>query len=233
MSIHSGHRQRMKDRFLTEGMDGFKEHEVLELLLYYCIPRRDTNEIAHNLLERFGSLAQVMDASVKDLAAIDGIGSNAAVFLKIIKASGRAYQISKLSHNTVLSTVEECGAYLVPFLEGKRYETIYMLSLDAKCMVLNCQMVGQGGINSAGVHIRDIVDLALSTNATSVVLAHNHPSGVALPSYEDVRTTINIAQALSMVDVILNDHVIVADGDYVSMVQSGLFKPIIPGEENT
>lgn len=228
MSIHNGHRQRLKERFLSEGLDSFEEHEVLELLLFYCIPRKDTNTTAHNLLNRFGSLAQVMDASVKDLETIDGIGNSAAVFLKLIKAAGRAYRISGHTHKVTLNTTDECGAYLVPFLEGSRYETIYLLSLDAKCMLLNCQKIGEGNINSANIHIRDIVDMALSTNATSVVLAHNHPSGIALPSHEDIRTTNNIARALSMVDVILMDHIIVADGDYVSMTQSGLFKPILP-----
>lgn len=227
MSIHEGHRQRLKNRFLSEGLDGFGEHEVLELLLFYCIPRRDTNEIAHKLLTRFGSLAQVMDASVKDIQSVDGIGENAAVFLKLVKAAGRAYQISSRAQKVCLNTIEECGDYLIPFLEGNRYETLYLLSLDAKCMLLNCQEIGLGGINSANVPIRHIVDMALSSNATSVVIAHNHPSGIALPSYEDIRTTNRLAQALHMVDVILTDHIIVADGDYISMTQSGLFTPLL------
>ncbi len=228
MSIHSGHRQRLRERFLSEGLDSFREHEILELLLFYCIPRRDTNATAHKLLDRFGSLAQVMDASVKELQSVEGIGHNASVFLKLVKAAGRSYQISSHSQKLFLNSIEECGEYLMPFLEGERYETIYLLSLDAKCMLLNCQKIGEGNINSANIHIRDIVDMALSTNATSVVLAHNHPSGIALPSHEDIHTTNNVARALSMVDVILTDHIVVADGDYISMVQSGLFKPLLP-----
>lgn len=225
MSIHTGHRQRMKARYRTEGLDGFEEHQVLELLLFYCIPRRDTNVIAHNLLKRFGSLAQVMDAPARELEKIEGIGSNAAAFLKLVRDAGRRYQVSRVSQNKALRTIDECAKYLEPYFEGRTNETVFLLSLDAKCMVLNCQMVGEGGINSTGVPIRKIVDMALSSNATSVVLAHNHPSGIALPSKEDVQTTLKVAQALYLVDVVLNDHVIVADGDSISLAQSGMYQP--------
>lgn len=200
-----------------------QEHEVLELLLFYCIPRKDTNVTAHNLINRFGTLAKVLDAPIRELKKVEGIGENAAVFLSIMKAVSGYYRISAMEQNLALTTYEDCGKYLKPYFDGKKSEVVMMLCLDAKCMVLDCLQVGEGAINSANVSIRKIVDLALSTNATSVVLAHNHPSGLALPSDEDILTTKRLAKALRYVDVILSDHVIVADDDFVSLALSNLY----------
>ena len=225
MAIHDGHRGRLKERFLNEGLDYFTDIQVLELLLFYCIPRRDTNELAHRLLERFGSLSQVLDARVEDLMQVEGIGENAALFLTLIIATGRYYEVDKNSDYKQLQSVAEFGQYLVPRFHNRTQETVFLLSLDAKCKVLNCQMVGVGSVNSAGVPIRRVVEMALAANASMVVLAHNHPSGLALPSREDVATTQRLAAALETVDVVLVDHLVVADDDYVSLVQSGYYRP--------
>ena len=221
MSIHKGHRQRMKDRFLEEGLDHFADHEALEILLYYAIPQKDTNPIAHNLIKHFGSLDQVLDAPIEELEQFSGISRNVAVLMKLVTELGRKYMVSRQEENKVLKTIKECGDYLVPYFFGRTNETVFMLCLDAKCKVLCCKQVGEGSVNSANVPIRRVVEMALSANASSVVLAHNHPSGVALPSSEDIATTRRVAAALSMVDIILADHIVVADDDYVSMVQSG------------
>lgn len=221
MSIHEGHRQRLKQRFLEEGLDNFSEIQVLELLLFYCIPRKDTNPIAHALLARFGSLSQVLEAKVEDLQKVEGIGENAALFLNLTTAVGRYYLVNRSSQMTFLQSINDCAAYLQPFFFGRRNETVFLLCLDAKCKVLCCREVGEGSVNAAGISIRKIVETALSVNATSVVLAHNHPSGVAVPSDEDVLTTRRVARALAAVDVHLVDHIVVADDDSVSMVQSG------------
>ena len=220
-SIHKGHRQRMKDRFLQEGLDHFSEIQVLELLLFYCLPRQDTNPIAHNLLAHFGSLSQVLEASVEELTKVPGIKENAATFLHLIPEVGRYYQVNRSSQVTILSTLDMCARYLLPYFFGRRVETVFLLCLDAKCKVLCCKEVGEGSVNSAGISARKIVETALGVNATSVVLAHNHPSGVALPSGEDIQTTQRIAMALQCVDIQLADHIIVADEDYISMAQSG------------
>ena len=224
MSIHEGHRQRLKERFRKEGLDHFEEHQVLELLLFYCIPRVDTNPIAHALLERFGSLARVFEAPVEELEKVPGIGHNTAVFLSLVMASGRYYQVSCATRNVILRTVEECGKYLLPLFYGKRNEIVYLLCLDAKCKVLTCKMLGEGSVNSAGVPVRRIVETALAANATSVILAHNHPSGVAVPSDADVQTTRRVAVALDAVEIGLLDHIVVADDDYVSMAQAGFYR---------
>ena len=224
MSIHDGHRQRVKDRFCKEGLDHFEEHQVLELLLFYCIPRADTNPLAHRLLDHFGSLAKVLEAPVEELENVPGIGHNAAVFLSLVMATGRYYQINNASHNVVLTTMEACGKYLLPLFYGRRNEMVYLLCLDAKCKVLSCKMLGEGSVNSAGVPIRRIVETALAANATSVILAHNHPSGLALPSDADIQTTRRVAVALDAVEIMLLDHIVVADDDYISMTQSGCYR---------
>ena len=223
MSIHDGHRQRLKNRFRTEGLDHFEEHQVLELLLYYVIPRKDTNPIAHGLLERFGSLSQVLEAQPEELAKVSGMGDSAATFLSLITSVGRYYLVNRTLQETILPSIEKCGQYLVPYFYGRRNETVFVLCLDAKCKVLCCKEMGEGSVNSAGVPIRRIVETALGVNATSVILAHNHPSGFALPSGEDIHTTRRVALALDAVEIGLVDHIVVADEDFVSLAQSGLY----------
>ena len=225
MAVHDGHRERLKERFRTEGLDGFTEVQVLELLLFYSVPRKDTNEIAHALLEKFGTLAQVLDANPADLEKVPGMGSSSALFLKLLSAAGRRYQISRTESASILRTVEQCGAYLQPRFFGRKHEAVFLLCMDAKCKVLACKQVGEGSVNSAGVPIRRVVETALSANATMVVLAHNHPSGLALPSADDIQTTKRLAVALDTVEITLIDHLVFSDDDYVSMAQSGYFKP--------
>lgn len=221
MSIHDGHRQRLKERFLLGGLDNFTDVQVLELVLFYCIPRKDTNPIAHALLDHFGSLSQVLEASVEELQKVPGIGENTAIYLTMLTQVGRYYLVDRSQREVILPTIDKCGAYLVPYFFGRSVETVFLLCLDAKCKVLCCREIGQGSVNSAGISVRKIVEVALGANATTVVLAHNHPSGLALPSAEDLQTTHRVAAALSAVEVHLADHIVVADGDYVSMVQSG------------
>ncbi len=224
-TIHGGHRQRLKKRFLEEGLEHFDEHQVLELLLFYCIPRQDTNPIAHALLEHFGSLTQVMEAPASELKKVKGMGESSAAFLSLLNSFCRYYQINRASSAVILSTLEECGKYLMPFFYGRRNETVYLLCLDAKCKMLSCKEVGEGSVNSAAVPIRRIVEMALGANATSAILAHNHPSGIAVPSADDQLTTKQLAVALAAVDITLVDHMVIADEEFVSMRQSGWYDP--------
>ena len=223
MSIHDGHRQRLKNRFRHEGLDRFEEIQVLELLLFYAIPQRDTNPLAHKLLDHFGSLTQVLEAPAEELEKIPGVGANVSTLLNLTMALSRYYMVKRAEQSTVLTTSNQCGEYMMPFFVGRRNETVMLLCLDAKCKVLGCKEVGEGSVNSASVPIRRIVEIALGMNATTVVLAHNHPSGVAVPSGEDVQTTRRLATALDAVDIILADHIVVADDDFVSMAQSKLY----------
>ena len=225
MSIHEGHRDRLRERFLEEGLENFTEIQVLELLLFYCIPRKDTNPIAHALLERFGSLPGVLEAPVSELKKVPGMGEASATFLSLLPAVSRYYRTCEANRPVFMHSVEDYGEYLAECLRGRRNEMVYMLCLDVKCKMISCKEVGEGSVNSASVPIRRIVEMALAENATSVVLAHNHPSGFAVPSAEDVHTTLRLAMALSAVEIQLIDHIVVADGDYVSMAQSNSFDP--------
>lgn len=225
MSIHIGHRQRLKDRFRAEGLDHFSERHALELLLFYAIPQRDTAPLAQELLDRFGSLPQVMDAPIQELEKVPGVGPNVSTLLALSTAFSRYYMVKRTCNTVILNTTELCGDYLAQHFRGRRNETVFLICLDAKCKLLSCKEVGEGSVNSANIPIRRVVELALAVNATTVILAHNHPSGIAVPSDEDVLTTRRLAVALDAVDICLADHIVVADDDYVSMLQSGLYRP--------
>lgn len=224
MSIHDGHRDRLKRRFLQEGLDNFDEIHALELLLFYAIPQGDVSPLAHSLLAEFGSIAGVLQASRTDLLMVKGVGQHAATLLQMIPAICRYYLVHRTSQEEILETVEACGDYLLPRFFGARDEQVYALCLDARCKALACKLLGTGSINASGVPIRRIVEFALSTGATSLVLAHNHPSGIAFPSGEDIDATNRLATALDSVGVILADHIIVADDDYISLLQSDFYK---------
>ena len=223
MSIHEGHRQRLKDRFRKEGLDSFDDLYVLELLLYYCVPRKDTNPIAHKLLDRFGTLSGVLDANPRELETVEDVGPNVSGYLSLLKSLWRRYEIQRADTATPLTTIRQCGDKIRPHFVNRTNETVFLLCLDAKCKAISCQLVGEGSVNSASISIRKIVEMALNANATSVVLAHNHPSGLAIPSAEDIQTTKRLGRALAVVEIVLADHLIFADGEFVSLVQSGKY----------
>ena len=224
-SIHKDHRKRLKTRFRKEGLDHFDELYVLELLLFFGIPQGDTNPLAHRLLDRFGGLAQVLEAPAEELEKVSGVGEHVSTLLSLIREISRYYMVNRAMPCAVLKTTADCGDYLVPYFVGRRDETVFLLCLDSKCKVLCCKEVGSGSVNSASVSARKIVETALAANATSVVLAHNHPSGFACPSDEDILTTRRMAVALDAVGILLADHIVVADDDYVSMVDSRMYHP--------
>lgn len=224
MSLHNGHRDRLRQRFLQEGLDNFTEFQVLEMLLFYCIPRIDTNQLAHTLVEEFGSLQQVLEAPPEALAKVPGIGPSAATFLSFASAFARYYTVNRSQQAPVIvDSLDKCGERLQPHFVGRRNECVYLLCLDGKCKFLGCKLIGEGSINSAAVPIRKIVEVAIHSNASTVVLAHNHPSGLALPSKDDVQTTKLVAQALQAVDVTLWDHMIFAENEYVSLLHSNFY----------
>lgn len=220
--MHKGHRLRMKRRFLKTGLDTFKDHNVLELLLFYGVPQKDVNPMAHTLLEQFGTLAGVFDAPAEELVKVPGVGESVAVLLKLIPQVSRRYLISRVEVETILDSAKSAGEYLLPRFYAQRNEVVYMVCLDAKRKVLNCQMLFQGSVNSAHISIRKIVETALIYNSTSVILAHNHTSGIAIPSKEDLRVTTSVRKALEMVGIELADHIICAEDDFVSMMESGI-----------
>ena len=219
MGIHDGHREKMRQRFLKGGLDSFADHEALELLLYYAIPRKDTNPIAHALTERYGSLAAVLSAPVEDLKRVEGVGESAAVLLKLVPQMMRKAQLDATER--VLNSAERAGAFLLELFAEQNHEVVYALCLDRKGKLITYKRLGEGGISSAGLDIRKLMECAILSSASAVILAHNHPSGIALPSNDDFSATDRAREALKNIDVQLADHIIVADGDFVSLADSG------------
>ena len=224
MGTHDGHRERMKRRFLRHGLAGFDDHNILELLLFYAIPRRDTNRIAHELMDTFGTLDAVFEAPPEALMTVDGIGENAAALIRLVPEAGRRYLIAKNDIGQILNSSEIAGRFFVPRFVSCRDEVVYMACLDAKLKVIDCRVVGSGGTNHARIDVRAAVQTALWQNATAIILAHNHTSGIALPSREDEMVTLHLKQALETVGIELVDHIVVAGDDFVSMADNGLLQ---------
>ena len=223
MSLHSGHRQRMRERFLNCGLSDFEKHEVLELLLYYCIPRVNTNELAHRLIGRFKTIARVLQATPDELMSVEGIGESTATYLALLNETIRYVGVERSMEMEVLNTAEAYVAYLKNLFLGMSTEAVYMLCLDAKQAVIGHYLLSEGTVTSANIPTRTLLSKALSTNAVYVILAHNHPGGLPLPSKEDEEVTVHIASLLRAADVTLLDHVIVSDSNHISMNSRSVF----------
>ena len=220
-NTHGGHRARLKQRFLEHGLDNFNDLNVLELLLFYAIPRQDTNEIAHRLLDRFGSFAAVMEATMEELQEIPGVGENAATLLKLIPQIDRRYLMSKTEERPLIRSSAQAGKILIPRYRFAREEIVYLLCLDSRNLLISCEELGRG---TPGEAVRAVVERALKRNAAAVILAHNHVDGFAIPSRADQYATRQIYDALKLVGIMLADHIVVAGDDFVSFADSGLLE---------
>ena len=221
MGVHDGHRERRREQFLRHGADPLADHELLELLLFYAIPRRDTNPIAHELLERFGSLQGVFAAPVEELAQTPGMGRSAAALLKLVMPIYRRARVTAAENETVLDTSERIGGYFLELFVAERREIMYQLCLDAKGRRINTYKISEGDPACVTVNVRKVVENAILSGAAMVALAHNHPSGVAFPSQEDLTATRQALTALDAVGVQLVEHIITADDDFISLRQEG------------
>ena len=222
MSLHDGHRQRLKSRFLKNGLSDFEDHNVLELLLFFSLPRNDTNEIGHKLLQKFGSISNVFDAPFDELCKCDGVGEHTATLIKLIPELLSVYHMDKSNTIQAVKSTNEAGKYFIPKFMGKLNEEVHIMLLDDKKKIIKCEKLFEGTVNSSNITVRKIISTAINTNATGVILAHNHPGGVALPSQSDLLTTKRIFSALKLMDIKLCDHIVVADNDFVSFADSGM-----------
>lgn len=227
---HSGHRERVKNQFLKNGLDSFEPHVVLELLLYYAIPQRDTNATAHALLEKFGSLSAVFDAPFAELLKIPGVGRSAATLLKLIPQISRRYQEHLDSDKTVIFSYDEAGRQLMKKYIGRQNEVVVLMLLDSRSRILFCDVVNEGTATSANIYIKRVVQFAVQYNAVYAILSHNHPSGSCLPSKQDISTTRWVYEALDTVEVRLIDHIIVSGNDYLSIAKSKIMPEIFNTE---
>ncbi|OUP55050.1 DNA repair protein RadC [Pseudoflavonifractor sp. An184] len=221
---HTGHRERMKAEFLARGLEGWPDHRVLELLLFYTIPQGDVNDLAHELVERFGSLAGVLDASVEELKKVKGVGDHTAVFLRMLPAVLGRYQGARTRLSAIINSPEEAYAWLEPYFFGARNEMVYVLCLDGKRQVLGVRKVAEGSIELAEVNTRRIAEEAIGLRAAQIYVAHNHVSNLAIPSQADWLTTDTLRGALRPIGIELIDHLVFVDGDMVSLKDSERLK---------
>lgn len=220
-NLHEGHRERTRQEFLQHGFDhNTPPHKILELLLFYCVQRADTNPIAHELIARYGSVAGVLDAPVEELAAFKGMSERSAVLLKMIMPIARRYLYDKSQQRPTFCGLDEIGKYILAQYIGETKEKIGVICLDTKGKLISFDFLDEGDIASVGLSMRELAKTALNRGATAVALCHNHPNGIAIPSDSDVAVTKDAAETLSKIGIQLIDHVIVGDTDFVSMAQS-------------
>ncbi len=221
MGIHDGHRQRMKERYKETGLDGFSDHAVLEFLLFYAVPRKDTNELAHLLLEHFGSLTAVLEADMDDLLQVKGIGENTAMLLSLIPQVSRRYMENRTAPKKLINDSKDAAQYFISKFAYEYNEVAYAMFLDTKHTVICTRQVGRGVINGVELSVRGLVEAAIKLHAQAVILAHNHPNALIMPSSEDEFFTMSLKKALFLVDIQLLDHIIVSGSEYISLNKLG------------
>ncbi len=221
MSIHDGHRQRLRDCFRKDGLAGFDGIRSLELLLQFAIPRRDTNPIAHALLDRFGSLRNVFDASEQELCQVEGIGPSAAVLIRLIPQIIRKSEVDRATELTLIRSTQDARDYLMPRFFLERDELAVLLCLDSQKRVIQCVELSRGVVNTVSVDLRRVLEIALKQRASSLILAHNHPDGAARNSREDDLVTGQLLQSLRTLGIELTDHLIFARDAWFSYRDTG------------
>ncbi len=219
-NIHEGHRKRLRERYARSGLDDFADHEILELLLTYAIPRIDVNEHAHALVNRFGSVAGALDALPEELCEVDGIGPEAARFLTMLPAVFRRYSLNKAEQGTPrMDTVAKLGEYLHAKYTGLSFERVYLLLLDNGMRLIDCLNMGDGSVNCSVLNVRNVMEKAVFNHASAVVLAHNHPRGLTIPSGADIEITQSVENALETVSIPLLEHMIVTENSYAPIMR--------------
>ncbi len=217
--MHEGHRKRLKARLKEEGLEHFSEINILELLLFYSIPRRDTNPIAHALLDKYDNLANVLEAEFDDLLDVDGITENSASLITMLVPLYRRYMSIKSQPGRIIEDLADAAEYLTHTYLGEKNEVVKLMAMDSKGKLIGTYRLFEGNFNSVDINMRRLVETVILSKASSVILAHNHPDGIALPSEQDVATTRKIFHVLKDISVDLLDHIIIADGDFVSIIQ--------------
>lgn len=216
-----GHRERIREKFATAGLDSFLDHEILELLLTYAVPRRDTKPLAWALLKKFGTLAAVFDADENQLTQVDGIGTGAARFLRLIRAVFKKYSLDEVKETVSIRTPQQVLEYCKASLAGKKEECLEIIYLSVRNTVMSTQVVASGLIDRVAVSPRKIVECALAAKASAIILVHNHPSGDATPSQEDISLTQDVIQAAALFGILVHDHIIVGKGSHYSLKANG------------
>lgn len=220
-NLHKDHRERVRKEFLAHGFnEDTPPHKVLELLLFFSIPRKDTNEIAHELLNHFGSLANILDAPANELKKIKGVGDNTVALFKLIGPLTRMYYSENIQKRKKYNNLDEICEFVLKKYIGYNVEVFAITSFNHRGERLGFDIVNKGDVNSVGVSVREIVETVIKRNGSSVILSHNHPGGFAVPSKADLELTQKANIALANLGIKLIDHFLIADGECVSLYQS-------------
>ncbi len=218
-NYHKGHRQRVKKRYISGGLDSFEDHQVLELLLFYCYPLKDTNEIAHKMIKEFGTLSNLFESSAEEISNRCKVSENTAVLVSLVPSLSKRYSLSKWEKKTILNSSSKAGKYAVSLFLGTEYECFYLICLDTQRKLIYPQLISEGTIDETPVYPRIVIEQALKHKSSCVFLAHNHPSGNLTPSNSDIECTKKIQKALSSIDIELLDHLIVSGENYFSFAE--------------
>jgi len=220
--MHEGHRNRLRNRYLSEGLDSFEPHEILELLLYYAIPRRDTNAVAHRLVDNFGSLSAVFEARVSDLVKKGDISENTAMLINMVPHLSRRYLHDRWGERPTIADSKVAGEYAKSIVSGRTYEVFYLLCMDKQHRITRPELICEGTIDETPAYPRLIVEAAIRHKAQCVILVHNHPGGSLHPSAADIEVTKKLVTVLNAIDINVMDHIIVAGDQYLSLADRGL-----------
>ena len=230
---HKGHRVKVRNRYYETGFNGMADHNVLEMLLFFGIPFRDTNEMAHELIERFGSFSAVLEADVKDLVTVKGMTENAACLISMIRPLYKRYMEDLSSRKPEFVSKEKISEFIRSLFLDTNDERLYALAYDSSRRFIGYRNIGDGDVRSSKADIRKLTAFVLESKATGIILAHNHPHGIALPSREDIDCTKYIYKILAALKVRLLDHIIVNESDYISMAETMRYAYIFSGIEQS
>lgn len=225
-NLHEGHRQRVRNRYLKTGIEAMDEHNIIEFLLFFGVPYKDTNEIAHRLIDKFGNINAILDAPVEELQTVEGIGENAAALIKLVRDIAVMYGQKSAEKELDLSTESGINNYLAMKYMGETREIVYLLSINSQGRLENCIKLVDGAIDSAGIDKREMIKTALLNDVKYAIIAHNHPKGFAVPSLADVQATTEIVEAFKTVNVRVTDHIIVAEDGCFSMAGNRKYKSL-------
>lgn len=219
VNVHAGHRERLKKRFLSEGLGTFETHNVLELLLFYSNPQKDVNGLAHELINRFGSLGNVFDAEYEELITLNGVKDHTATLLKLIPALSQIYYDEMFSAGQSRSKfdIDSIKEHLIRLFAGKKNEEVYLLTFDSDDSLKNTIFLQRGSLSYTAVETRNLVQTALRAGYEKIALAHNHPDGSAFPSMEDIETSERLKRGLDFCGLKLCEHFIVAGNQCIGM----------------
>lgn len=225
-NIHKGHRQKVRNQFYEAGIGHMPDHVVLEFILYFGIPYKDTNEIAHNLINTFGSFDAVFRADLNDLKGVKGMTENAACLIKLLLPVYNRYTQCLADKQPVLLTAREIADFMRPRYEGTYNEKVFLLCFDSDHCLISTKLIATGDVSSAVFSFRDIASIVLETKTRNVVLVHNHPYAIAVPSKDDVLVTEKLRKFLSFLKVSLDDHIIIADPGFCSLANTPKFATV-------